>query len=394
MSRKLCFVVIVVTLAVSFVSAVSAATWNVSDITGLRTAVAAAAPGDVILMADGTYSFSDAIGCLIQDKNNLTIRSASGNRAAVIMTGLGQDSRKTQFGFKIFRSPHITIQDITIKNIYWHCIQVNEGSSYAVLRNLYMWDAGEGPLKVTSLGPAGPYCDYGLLENSTLGYTTKGTRGNVEGVDIVGNVGWTIRNTDFYNVTKLQHNDAACACFAKGNSQDTIVEGCYFQGCDIAISFGDGGTGSQYFRDGDTTYEHRRGIIRNNIVHNTKDVAIYLRQSIDFKVYNNTLWSTFSAADSSIDTNIPPCDGLIVDNICSQNYRLRNGATATLTNNIFHASPSLFVNQAAADYHLLSTATSAINMGINSATDVPTDWDWQTRPYGSALDIGADEYYP
>ncbi len=393
MSRKLCFVVIVVTLALSFASAAFATTWNVSDITGLRNAVAAAAPGDVILMADGTYSFSDTTGCNISDKNNLTIRSASGNRAAVIMTGLGQDSRKTQFGFKIFRSDYLTIQDITIKNVYWHCIQVNEGSEYMVLRNLYLWDAGEGPLKVTSPGTAGPYCDYGLIENSTLGYTDRGTRSVCEGIDIVGAKGWVIRNCDIYRA-RQQGNNIGWGCFAKGNAQDTVIDGCYFEDCGIAISFGNGLTGSQWFRDGDATYEHRGGIIRNNIVNRTKDVAVYLSQSINFKVYNNTLWSTFSGADSSIDTNIPPCDGQIMDNICSQNYRLRNGAGGTVLNNIFHASASLFVNQPGGDFHLLPTATSAINMGINSAVDVPTDWDWQTRPNGSALDIGADEYYP
>ncbi len=281
---------------------------------------------------------------------------------------------------------------MTLRDVYWHCVQVNEDSDYCTLRNLVMWDAGEGPVKVTSPGHSGPYSDYGLIEDCVIGYTTQGMRDVVEGIDIVGSVGWVIRNCEFYNVTKGPDPDlVGYGFFAKGNSQDTVVEGCYFENCDIPLSFGGGGTAPEWFRDGDMTYEHRGGIMRNNVVNGTKDVAIYMNSAHDFKVYNNTLWSTFAGYDSSIDSRFNS-SGEIANNICSQYYHLRDGGAATEHHNLWHASLSLFEDPGSGNFHLVSGATSAIDQGADLTADVPTDMDGQTRPIGAAVDIGADEY--
>jgi hypothetical protein len=50
------------------------------------------------------------------------------------------------------------------------------------------------------------------------------------------------------------------------------------------------------------------------------------------------------------------------------------------------------VDQPNKDYHLVSTATDAIDQGCDTLADVPYDMDWESRPKGSAIDIGADEY--
>jgi len=370
---------------------VSAATITVSSVSELRSAVAAAAPGDVIELTDGVYQWTESTLVTISDKSNLTIRSQSGNRAAVVLQGAGINGG-TQFVFKLYRSPHFTAENMTLRDVYWHCVQVNEDSDYCTLRNLVMWDAGEGPVKVTSPGHSGPYSDYGLIEDCVIGYTTQGMRDVVEGIDIVGSVGWVIRNCEFYNVTKGPDPDlVGYGFFAKGNSQDTVVEGCYFENCDIPLSFGGGGTAPEWFRDGDMTYEHRGGIMRNNVVNGTKDVAIYMNSAHDFKVYNNTLWSTFAGYDSSIDSRFNS-SGEIANNICSQYYHLRDGGAATEHHNLWHASLSLFEDPGSGNFHLVSGATSAIDQGADLTADVPTDMDGQTRPIGAAVDIGADEY--
>jgi hypothetical protein len=383
-----------VTLALSFASAASAATWYVNNITELRNAVASAAPGDTILLNDGTYSFTDTTGCLIEDKSDLTIGSTSGNRNAVVIKGGGINDKKTQFCFKLYRSDYITFEDITMRDVYWHCVQVNEGSEYTTFRNLVMWDAGEGPIKGTSPGISGPYCDYGLVEDCLIGYTDTGERTCVEGIDLVGCVGWTITNCDFIRARKSGGAaKVGWGFFAKGNSQDTVVENNYCEDCDIGLSFGGGGTDPVYFRDGDTTYEHRRGIMRNNVVNRTKDVAVMMLYAQDYKIYNNTLWSTFVLADSSIDIRYLS-NGWIYNNICAEGYRLRNvpDSQAIESNNIWFASASLFVDQPNGNFHLVSTATAAIDQGLDTTADVVYDMDWQTRPRGSAVDIGADEY--
>jgi len=127
------------------------------------------------------------------------------------------------------------------------------------------------------------------------------------------------------------------------------------------------------------------------VIHGTTgDIGVYINSAVDFKLYNNTLWA--ANGFSSIDVRFAISDGDIVNNLCTDGYRLRDGALATFATNIWNADTSYFVNQPAADYHLVSTATNAIDKGTNVSADVPTDMDGEARPKGSAVDIGADEY--
>jgi hypothetical protein len=368
-----------------------AATVTVSTVAQLRTAVQNAQSGDIIELTDGTYAWSDASSLVvIQDKTNLTVRSQSGNRDAVVLKGQGMNSG-TEFCFKLYRSPNCTIENMTLRDVYWHCVQVNDGSHYCTLRNLVMIDAGEGPVKVTSAGLSG-YSDYGLIEGCRIAYSSVGVRQVVEGVDIIAAVGWVIRDCQFYRASKGGGPDQiGWGIFAKGNSQDTVIERCYFEDCDIAISFGGGGTDPAYFRDGITTYEHRGGIMRNNVVNRTKDVAVYMNSATGFKLYNNTLWSTFPYADSSVDVRFNS-SGDVCNNIASQYYRLRDGGQATVSTNLWRAESDLLSDPVTGDFHLRYTAADAIDQGIDTSADVPDDMDGETRPGGAGVDIGADEH--
>ena len=51
----------------------------------------------------------------------------------------------------------------------------------------------------------------------------------------------------------------------------------------------------------------------------------------------------------------------------------------------------MFVNAAAADLHLLASATNAIDKGLTLST-VTNDIDGDRRPQGATSDIGADEF--
>jgi len=377
-------------LAVLLAGPAGATVWTISSIAALQNAVNSAQPGDIIEVVNGTYTLTSFDGIMIQDKNNLTIRSQSGNRDAVIIKGQGISNNNVGFVFKIFRSDYITLENMTLRDVYWHCVQLNEGSSNFILRNLYMWDAGEGPVKTTVLpNVLDLYCDDGLIENCVIGYTTTGMRSVVEGIDLIASARTVIRNNDFYNAKAKKQ--VGYGFFVKGNGEDTVVDNNYFQNCDIALSFGDGLCPWDYSRYLQEHPEHRRGIMKNNVVHGTYDVGIYLVEATDFKCYNNTVWSTYRSG-SSIDFRYTQTSGTCYNNICSQNYRLRDGATPTLSNNVWNAPTSLFVNQAGGNYHLVSTATQAINQGLDTTADVPYDMDGETRPKGAAVDIGADEF--
>jgi len=365
---------------------------EVSNYQELLAAAQAATPGTIIELLDGVYDVTNTDGIMLTDKTDVTFRSKSGNREAVIVQGEGISDRDVWFIFKFYNCHYMTVQDMTMKDVYWHHFQLNEGCNYFTVQNCVMWDAGEGPIKTTVADCANPnyYSDFGLVEDCVIGYTTGGKRTVVEGIDLIASADWVITNTEFYRAKK-QGGQVGYGFFVKANGADTVVENCYFEDCDIPLSFGNGQSPSSIARYCQDNPETLRGIMRNNVVHGTQDVGIYLNKASDFKVYNNTVWSTYSGG-SSIDFRYPETYGECFNNIFSQGNRFRDGGTATLSNNLWNAPASLFVDQANGDYHLVSTATAAIDQGLDTSADVPYDMDWESRPKGSDVDIGADEF--
>ena len=84
-------------------------------------------------------------------------------------------------------------------------------------------------------------------------------------------------------------------------------------------------------------------------------------------------------------------NGAARNNLADAPIHLRDSATATLSGNLVSATPSMFVNPAVGDLHLLSLATNAIDKA-NSVGTVTNDFDGERRPRGARADIGADEF--
>ncbi|WP_158289582.1 fibronectin type III domain-containing protein [Paenibacillus flagellatus] len=351
----------------------------------------APASGRVITLAAGTYNQTTTIS--INGKNNITIQGATTDYNDTVVAGPGINNSSLDINFKVNDSDYVTFKHMTIRDSYYHSIQVNSGSDYFHADHLKTWDNGEGGFKSTSGGsPELPYADYGRIENSLIGYTTTGQRGVVEGIDLVASKGWVIRGNTFQNAKGL-NNEVAYAFFAKGNSMDTIVENNVFLNSFIAMSFGGGGTGPTLFRNGDTTYEHRGGIMRNNVVYGTLDAAVYMNKANGFKVYNNTMLGIAPTVNvGGVESRFAGSSGDIRNNLMDKAVKLRDGGTATFSNNITSASASWVMNAVGGNFHLNpSTAQAAIDAGYSLPIDVPTDMDGQQRPTGAGYDIGADE---
>ena len=378
---------------------------TVSSSSALQTAIDAASPGTIIEITDGTYIVQDD-GFLLVNKNDLTIRSQSGNRSNVVIKGNGINGYP-EFCFKLYGSNHITFENMTLKDVYWHIFQLNNndtntsGSNNCVFRNLYMWDAGEGPMKTTYTLQSGPWSDNGLMEDCVLGYTNGSTRGSIEAVDLIGSANWVFRRVEVYACygDPYHTNDVGWGIFAKSNSLDTVIEDSYFEDCGIAMSFGGSGSPS-YYKRFYVPQEHTGGIMRNNVVRRTSrsipihEVGIYTDKAVGYRIYNNTLWTTCDAGNS-IDIRFAESWGWLYNNIANQALNLREGGQAYDSHNLWSQAgneSTLFVDQPNGNLHLKSTATTAINQGLDTTAWVKYDMDGETRPKGAAVDIGADEY--
>jgi parallel beta-helix repeat protein len=272
----------------------SSAEIKVDKMEELIKAIRAAEPGDTILLRPGRYRLETAPTIQITGKQEpIVVRGETGNPADVILEGLGQDRSKVHTVFTLDDSPRWTFQDFTTQDTYFHGIKLDHASTDVVMRNLIMRDHGSAAIKGTSDPRANTYPDRLLVEKCDIGYTdvAGGMRSVVEGIDGVGVEGWIIRSCRFVNIQR--GGSDAYGVFTKGNSSNTIIEGCIFENCFIGASFGGGGSDEKYFREKDTTWEHRFGIIRNNLIIRSTDAGIYVNKAYGCKIYNNT-WTRSS----------------------------------------------------------------------------------------------------
>lgn len=372
----------------------------VSTFEGLRTACVTAIPGDTVDIAPGVYEVAGVSRIMIADRPGpVLVRGTGAGPLDVIIQGVGQDDPSVQMIFNLDDSPRWTFQNLMTRNSYYHGFKFDHTSTDCVLRNVVMRDHGESGVKGTSDPTAGTYPDRLLVEYCDIGFTMEsgGTRDVVEGIDGVGVNDWVIRRNRFVNVQRS--GSPATAIFTKGNSSRTIIEGNRFENCFIAASFGGGGTGPSFFRDNDRTYEHRGGIIRNNVMIRCADAGVYINKGTEAKIYNNTLFE----CGLSIQLRFVESSGWIRNNLVLPSpanpgepiLRIRDGARLLADEKNTAADSSFFLVPYGVDRDIdahLKPGVPPIDQGMDLVADVPDDIDGGLRPEGRHFDIGADEY--
>ena len=82
---------------------------------------------------------------------------------------------------------------------------------------------------------------------------------------------------------------------------------------------------------------------------------------------------------------------LIVNNITNKPITSRDGGSGTVTNNVTNAAENWFVEPVTGDLHLALAISAVVDSG-QTVSGLSDDFDGQSRPQGSGIDIGADEY--
>ena len=112
--------------------------------------------------------------------------------------------------------------------------------------------------------------------------------------------------------------------------------------------------------------------------------------SCNTRVLHNTVASTQTPTASSIEWRYDNTELDLINNLVT--YRLWNrGGTFSSSGNLEYQPLAHFVDGANGDLHLANTANNAIDQ-VTAPGDVADDIDGDSRPIGSAADIGADEY--
>jgi hypothetical protein len=375
----------------------------------LPAMVYGAAPGTTFLLADGTYTMTGASESerrIWVHTPGVTLRSASGNRDAVVVDG----EYLTAEIFFIDASD-VTLADLTVTRAVDHPIHVvgAPGNVTGVLlHDLHVVDGGEQQIKVNSDG-MDDWADDGVLECSLVELTAAGRtfvagtnpgQCYTGGIDAHGAWGWSVRDNTFRNVYCDNGYLAEHAVHFWNGARDTVVERNTILDCARGVGFGLVETGAMrtYSPDpypGAGYIGHYDGVIRNNVLWAAGswfDTGIELDQARGARVHHNTVVHP-ATAFSSIDYRFANTLVEIRDNIVV-NVTMRDGAAGTVEFNLLTTATSLFADAAGLDFHLVPGAPGAggaIDQGV-AVTGAGLDIDGEAHDNGPP-DIGADEVW-
>ncbi|KNC50139.1 uncharacterized protein AMSG_11919 [Thecamonas trahens ATCC 50062] len=255
-----------------------AATVLVSTTSELTNAINNVAAGDTIQLAAGaTFAYSgvtrltcDADGTAA---NPITVQGLPGS------TMTWTHSSNYVEGF-VVTGKHWIFEDLDITgtcsnhNYCEHAFHVQGDADFFVMRRCVIKNFNA---QIKSNIGGGQFPDDCLLEHNEF-YNTGGrqTSAPVTPANIDGGERWIVRNNYFHDAWKDGGNTISYQTFMKSNGADGIYEGnliacsvLHSGGVRIGMSFGGGGTSpDSVCGQGTCNPEHRRGIMRDNVIIN------------------------------------------------------------------------------------------------------------------------------
>lgn len=361
-------------------SRAEAAVVNVSSVKEIKDAVAAATPGTVIEVAPGDYAFTAALWSSRNGEQDKPIVLRAATTGSVRF-----DFSQTEEGLVIAHT------DWTVEHLWINgacsgggCgdgaagIHVKATGSRVVIRQSRITNWAES-IK-TDRSPTSEPTD-GLIvgneiSNDAAGFTQGGT-----GVDIVGGLRWHIIGNYVHDYAR---NDTHYGIFVKGGAKDAVIERNLVIGAKtlpkagtaVGISFGGGGTGTQFCASdnvggGGCACETFDGIARNNIVLRTTDAGLHTKRACGSVFANNTVYDTGLGLQVQIVGAGAPVE--------IRNSVLGKGvsSTATASNNLLNVSDAdwkkLYVDPEAVDFRE-GTDASAIRGKGAALANVTDDY--------------------
>src|SRR5262249_48959207 len=145
----------------------------------------------------GTYDVTDTLW-LPQEISDVAIRGASGAASDVVIQGAGM-SGSIRFGLWVGNTQNVTFGDFTVRDFAEHAFIFNAGAQSPLIHNVTMIDVGEQFVKSNPDGNGGGV-NNGIVEYSTMKYTTVAPSWYTNGVDVHTGNNWIVRYNVFQNI--------------------------------------------------------------------------------------------------------------------------------------------------------------------------------------------------
>jgi parallel beta-helix repeat protein len=351
----------------------------------LAAAVERLRPGRTVCLAPGRYRLA---GRLVFSP----AQSGSASAPAVLAARNGPgsvtiDGNRNEETLYFEGARHVIVTGLRITGGAYHGVKIDFPSSDIVLQRLTIVDndtAGDGGGQYSGVKGC-CLAQRVTIEDSDIFYSHPApASSNHQGIDCNGCKGWVVRRNRVHGIRSQQGGGGNSIQFKSG-SADTLIEANVVYDNFLGISFG--GFGDPAI--GHETYEHVRGIVRNNVVYGNQDAGISVINTRDGQVYNNTLFGN----GFTPDVRVAARNLRYENNVLDRPLNLRDGTTAFAGHNVVLPSPTsggLFVNAAARNFVPRSTARALIDRGADLGAAVRTDLRGRARRAGR-YDIGAFE---
>lgn len=365
-----------------------ATTVRVDSVSRLVNAVSNLASGQTIEIAAGTYNLAGSVTALYipQGISDWAIRGETGRSADVIIQGAGMDGA-VQFGFWIGNSTGGTIADLTLDGFREHGIIANPGAHDMLYHGLRIVDIGDQFIKSNPVA-SGDGNDRGIVQYSVFEYRTAAPDSYTNAIDVHGGDGWLIQQNLFRNfIAPAGEGLAGPAVLIWNGSRNTTVDGNVFIDSARGVSLG--------LIERDRVNDHHGGVVKNNFFYRqagldgATDVPIHVADSPGTRIHHNTVFDQRGYPNAIEYRFGATVDVDIRNNLTNTAITARDGAAATVGNNLTNATSEMFVDASTGNLHLRSTASSAIDQGV-AIVGVGLDIDGQIRD--SQPDLGAHEF--
>lgn len=329
-------------LSLGLAPSAEAKTVPVSTAAALKTAIAAAQPGDELVLAAGTYQLTGAT-CSAAGSASLPIRvrAAAPFAAKIEFDGLE--------GFHV-TGPHWHFEDLEIRGVCAsdpdceHAFHVTGKADGFKLLRCKVIDFN-AQLKVNSdlVGGVRVMPQGGLVEGNQI-YDThpRATSNPVTKLNVDNASGWVARANLIHDFHKGGGDGISYGAFFKGGGKNNSFERnlvlCSKNdttgGTRIGLSFGGGGMSPALCAPAFSASvpcdpENDGGLMQNNIIVSCSDVGIYLNKAKNTKLLHNTLIGT-----TGIDFRFASSTGEAHGNLLGDKIRLRDGGSYTGSDNL------------------------------------------------------------
>lgn len=306
----------------------------VKDDAALQRATLQAQAGDTILLAPGTYVLRSS---LRQGRNGradapIAVRAQRPGEVKLRMEGGTVHQTRAYWIYEnLIIEGHCGPRGQPCE----HAFHVVGGARHVVIRNNLIRNF-TAHIKVN--GESGQFPDGGLFQFNTLSNDAAIDSHILTPFDLVGASHWVVADNQVSHFIKATSAYPSYGLFMKGGGVGGRIERnlviCAVggdvarSGSRVGISLGGGLTGPQFCPDRRCLFEHREGVVRNNVIVDCNDVGIDNNRAMQSVIAHNTVIRTLGIGLRGI-----PSEATVYGNVVDGPIQSRLGSTISLGHN-------------------------------------------------------------